>query len=126
MCMFFVSSRRRHTRCALVTGVQTCALPIYTVRRGWGTQQTSRISKSNSEFSAFPVPFVFGFDRMSGPYRRPAAKRPRALRHHRPDQGEHKVATSSRVSLTLTFKAKLYILIVIVCAALAAVSAAAI
>src|SRR3546814_10162699 len=28
-CMFFFfSSRRRHTRCALVTGVQTCALPI--------------------------------------------------------------------------------------------------
>src|SRR3546814_4927736 len=26
---FFLSSRRRHTRCALVTGVQTCALPIY-------------------------------------------------------------------------------------------------
>src|SRR3546814_20885621 len=31
MCIivFFFSSRRRHTRCALVTGVQTCALPIY-------------------------------------------------------------------------------------------------
>src|SRR3546814_10758857 len=29
MCVcFFFSSRRRHTRCALVTGVQTCALPI--------------------------------------------------------------------------------------------------
>src|SRR3546814_7923738 len=28
----FFSSRRRHTRCALVTGVQTCALPIYS---GW-------------------------------------------------------------------------------------------
>src|SRR3546814_1924528 len=27
MFLFF-SSRRRHTRCALVTGVQTCALPI--------------------------------------------------------------------------------------------------
>src|SRR3546814_5248644 len=27
-CDFFFSSRRRHTRCALVTGVQTCALPI--------------------------------------------------------------------------------------------------
>src|SRR3546814_5005770 len=29
-CVFFVffASRRRHTRCALVTGVQTCALPI--------------------------------------------------------------------------------------------------
>src|SRR3546814_18881798 len=26
--MFFFSSRRRHTSCALVTGVQTCALPI--------------------------------------------------------------------------------------------------
>src|SRR3546814_5659855 len=26
--LFFFSSRRRHTRCALVTGVQTCALPI--------------------------------------------------------------------------------------------------
>src|SRR3546814_9762968 len=29
---FFFSSRRRHTRCALVTGVQTCALPIYDIR----------------------------------------------------------------------------------------------
>src|SRR3546814_13517825 len=28
MSFFFFSSRRRHTRCALVTGVQTCALPI--------------------------------------------------------------------------------------------------
>src|SRR3546814_10507366 len=27
--LFFVSSRRRHTSCALVTGVQTCALPIF-------------------------------------------------------------------------------------------------
>src|SRR3546814_5217225 len=27
--VYFFSSRRRHTRCALVTGVQTCALPIY-------------------------------------------------------------------------------------------------
>src|SRR3546814_18199190 len=28
MVFFIFSSRRRHTRCALVTGVQTCALPI--------------------------------------------------------------------------------------------------
>src|SRR3546814_10539704 len=28
VCCVFFSSRRRHTRCALVTGVQTCALPI--------------------------------------------------------------------------------------------------
>src|SRR3546814_15008851 len=31
--MYLLSSRRRHTRCALVTGVQTCALPIYTQDR---------------------------------------------------------------------------------------------
>src|SRR3546814_2356752 len=33
--IFFFSSRRRHTRCALVTGVQTCALPICEINRGW-------------------------------------------------------------------------------------------
>src|SRR5881409_4308131 len=27
--LFFFSSRRRHTRCETVTGVQTCALPIF-------------------------------------------------------------------------------------------------
>src|SRR3546814_6971837 len=35
VCLVFVfSSIRRHTRCALVTGVQTCALPIYRLARG--------------------------------------------------------------------------------------------
>src|SRR3546814_7133674 len=37
-CCFFFSSRRRHTRCALVTGVQTCALPI------WSTRPEARIA----------------------------------------------------------------------------------
>src|SRR3546814_8151539 len=32
--LFVLSSRRRHTRCALVTGVQTCALPIYKLTLG--------------------------------------------------------------------------------------------
>src|SRR3546814_9115142 len=53
-CLFFFSSRRRHTRCALVTGVQTCALPICPVdgvpatvkdlvlARGWPTLRGSR------------------------------------------------------------------------------------
>src|SRR3546814_8224583 len=36
VCCFF-SSRRRHTRCALVTGVQTCALPIFGVIATQGT-----------------------------------------------------------------------------------------
>src|SRR3546814_11796810 len=38
MCWFFFSSRRRHTRCALVTGVQTCALPICALPRAHGLQ----------------------------------------------------------------------------------------
>src|SRR3546814_8464972 len=33
-CCFFFSSRRRHTRGALVTGVQTCALPICAIFSG--------------------------------------------------------------------------------------------
>src|SRR3546814_13739948 len=33
MCGVFFASRRRHTRCALVTGVQTCARPISDRRR---------------------------------------------------------------------------------------------
>src|SRR3546814_4249585 len=35
LCLFFFSSRRRHTRCALVTGVQTCALPISRSSARW-------------------------------------------------------------------------------------------
>src|SRR3546814_7669061 len=42
---FFVfSSRRRHTRCALVTGVQTCALPIWRMVAPRSVQSLSRIS----------------------------------------------------------------------------------
>src|SRR3546814_15122995 len=40
LCICFFSSRRRHTRCALVTGVQTCALPIC---RGSGSSVTSPV-----------------------------------------------------------------------------------
>src|SRR3546814_3926516 len=36
--LFFFSSRRRHTRCALVTGVQTCALPICTYGVSFGRE----------------------------------------------------------------------------------------
>src|SRR3546814_1954345 len=37
MCLVFFTRRRRHTRCALVTGVQTCALPIFDFRIGGET-----------------------------------------------------------------------------------------
>src|SRR3546814_7967079 len=53
MCFFF-SSRRLHTRCALVTGVQTCALPIYPVTlleyryAGFGFRATEQWTNKNS------------------------------------------------------------------------------
>src|SRR3546814_1427507 len=44
--MFFFSSRRRHTRCALVTGVQTCALPI--CWPGWSRLKSTGVDTVSS------------------------------------------------------------------------------
>src|SRR3546814_7423065 len=41
--VFFFSSRIRHTRCALVTGVQTCALPISIAIDDFGTGYSSLV-----------------------------------------------------------------------------------
>src|SRR3546814_2436543 len=46
--VFFFSSRRRHTRCALVTGVQTCALPISRPRPSFLRKQESSAFMSAS------------------------------------------------------------------------------
>src|SRR3546814_5220633 len=59
VCSFFFSSRRRHTRCALVTGVQTCALPIFLeggrcVRRR-REQESLRSTASLPGAAPFPV-----------------------------------------------------------------------
>src|SRR3546814_5821775 len=48
--IFFFSSRRRHTRCALVTGVQTCALPISRGKRQRARRGTSDAKQLGSEF----------------------------------------------------------------------------
>src|SRR3546814_7945893 len=50
VCCFFFSSSRRHTRCALVTGVQTCSLPIYRRNRRRAGSPRQRAS-SNSMIS---------------------------------------------------------------------------
>src|SRR3546814_15256917 len=53
---FFFSSRRRHTRCALVTGVQTCALPICSVYATGLSSATATIangSKVNGNVEAY-------------------------------------------------------------------------
>src|SRR3546814_8828508 len=55
---FFFSSRRRHTSCALVTGVQTCALPI----SGLFEHGSSLAgSEKNSLTVAPPVPFIIRY-----------------------------------------------------------------
>src|SRR3546814_17192863 len=52
--MFFFSSRRRHTRCALVTGVQTCALPISALEAGMAGDQHQPACKGIAEIHGFP------------------------------------------------------------------------
>src|SRR3546814_15349904 len=53
---FFFSSRRRHTSCALVTGVQTCALPIYSLadadslRKAAGKKVREIMAKERTKF----------------------------------------------------------------------------
>src|SRR3546814_5192388 len=58
--MFFFSSRRRHTRCALVTGVQTCALPI---SPGADALTTAEIVKHaiTERAKSFPAGFEIAF-----------------------------------------------------------------
>src|SRR3546814_1134899 len=55
-CYFFFSSSRRHTRCALVTGVQTCALPI-----SFLDQAHYSMVKTNS-FNGVPLPSIWLWD----------------------------------------------------------------
>src|SRR3546814_1756146 len=47
--LFFVSSRRRHTSCALVTGVQACALPISIRALGIEALTSYAINPSSTE-----------------------------------------------------------------------------
>src|SRR3546814_4827020 len=51
MVVFFCSSRRRHTRCALVTGVQTCALPICSWPYPARTRTTVLLSGNNCDIT---------------------------------------------------------------------------
>src|SRR3546814_8421698 len=64
LCVFFFfSSRRRHTRGALVTGVQTCALPIYLVFTAFSGSHQDAIKKGmaamkQSNSGAWEVPYL--------------------------------------------------------------------
>src|SRR3546814_18321968 len=67
LSVFFLSSIRRHTRCALVTGVQTCALPISTFGVSQGPSRPR--SRGNHEHSG-RYPGLLP-DRPGGPAGRP-------------------------------------------------------
>src|SRR3546814_1998055 len=58
---FFLSSRRRHTRCALVTGVQTCALPIFDVLKSWLQKAIRRGLKDEALYCALRL-FEFAYE----------------------------------------------------------------
>src|SRR3546814_1122728 len=57
LCFVF-SSRRRHTSCALVTGVQTCALPIYALSRP--ATMTHDLAGTNGN-----IAYGYGYNRAS-------------------------------------------------------------
>src|SRR3546814_8474958 len=53
--LFFFSSRRRHTRCALVTGVQTCALPICVALGGEGVERAGVLRLAAADIGLLPA-----------------------------------------------------------------------
>src|SRR3546814_6409232 len=59
--LFFFSSRRRHTRCALVTGVQTCALPI-----SYATFANGKTSRTPIIWVAANDAMLHGFNTSTG------------------------------------------------------------
>src|SRR3546814_14488129 len=79
LCFFF-SSRRRHTRCALVTGVQTCALPIFprleSAQKEAGqrivemklttrTESSTELNKTRAELKSISQSLFAGQDRVT-------------------------------------------------------------
>src|SRR3546814_9849056 len=84
MVCFLFSSRRRHTRCALGTGVQTCALPIYETAEptagGHSRRRRDRGARHGGSHPLTPAeadPRVAarGLSRHRGPLRTPAHAR---------------------------------------------------
>src|SRR3546814_19427062 len=81
--LFFFSSRRRHTRCALVTGVQTCALPIF----------VAGANADDTEVDVAGVRVVAGIERA-------VAVDGAAQREHDVDRRRRRFAVARRVGLS--------------------------
>src|SRR3546814_4939862 len=60
MVSFFISSRRRHTICALVTGVQTCALPILALAYGYFLKSDDPAQRGLLDPSGYAAFGLFG------------------------------------------------------------------
>src|SRR3546814_1257707 len=90
--LFFFSSRIRHTSCALVTGVQTCALPIWS---GSPTVRTVRSPRCWASVST-PSPCSQTSTETASPRRRP-----RGAAHHQLGSraGHHDLARVAAVEL---------------------------
>src|SRR3546814_6124516 len=89
---FFFSSRRRHTRCALVTGVQTCALPILSRNTLWvGAVDADADHRKSSDEEGWLHPLSLGF---AGLLRGPAADSD-ASSEGRTRHGSHPFSTYS-------------------------------
>src|SRR3546814_4938685 len=82
--MFFFSSRRRHTRCALVTGVQTCALPISYLLRAFGYFSERPRLSPDGIFMAFQLaPGALVIDReLPRRIRQPSIEQPKRRARH--------------------------------------------
>src|SRR3546814_14650602 len=77
--VFFFSSRRRHTRCALVTGVQTCALPISYGARNIGGHVAMESLTVELGSRSYPILIRDGLIREIGEPVAPLLKRPRTM-----------------------------------------------
>src|SRR3546814_4368497 len=65
--VFFFSSRRRHTRCALVTGVQTCALPICSICTAPGFSSSARRKASRTRLGILSLLAIWWVYLVIGP-----------------------------------------------------------
>src|SRR3546814_7183226 len=71
MNVFFFSSRRRHTRCALVTGVQTCALPIWRRAPLAASERTSDMKPRHDIYQTITAELAAAIDAGAGQWRMP-------------------------------------------------------
>src|SRR3546814_14396066 len=92
--LFFFSSRRRHTRCALVTGVQTCALPISDILEDHVADPRARLAHLLLDLSDLNALGIGGHEEGADMGVLGEAF-PRRSRHHQKQSGERRVGNET-------------------------------